>query len=89
MPQRGLRLEVVSWSGNGQPGVGRQVVAHTSGELGMRVQPRPCGRSTERNLTETRHRILDPGDPLPDLCCIAGELLAERHRNGIHEVRSS
>ena len=83
-----LRLEVVGGRGDGEPGVGGEVVAHACGELRMRVQPRPGGRAAERDLAEARHGVLDPSDPLPDLRRIAGELLAERHGHGVHEVRA-
>ena len=72
----------------GETGVGGEVVAHACGELRVRVQARPGGRPAERDLAETRHGVLDPSDPLSDLRRIAGELLAERHGHGVHEVRA-
>ena len=65
----------------------REVVAHAGGELGVRVEPRAGRRAPERDLAEPRHRVLDPRDALTDLRRVPGELLAERHRDRVHEVR--
>ena len=56
-------------------------------ELGMGVQAGAGGGAAERDLAEPRHRVLDPRDPLAHLRRVAGELLAERHRDRVHHVR--
>ena len=53
----------------------------------MRVQAgADCG-APERNPPDTVEGRLDAGDSLPDLGRVAPELLAERHGDGVHQVR--
>ena len=56
------------------------------GEVGMGVQPGAHGGSTQRHLTDDRERGRDVRPCAADLLRIAGELLAQGHRNGIHQM---
>ena len=58
-------------------------------ELGMRVQPGADGGAAERDLAEPRQRVLDARDALAHLRRVAAELLAERDRHGVHQVRAA
>ena len=53
----------------------------------MGVQAGAGRGSAERDLAEPRHRVPNARDPLPDLGRIAAELLPERDRDGVHEMR--
>ena len=55
----------------------------------MRVQAGARGGPAERDLPQPRQRIRNAIAPLPDLRGVAGELLAQRHRDGVHQVRAS
>ena len=92
MPRRGRRAPPAPRSGRrarrSQTRVAREVFAHAGGELGMRVESCSGRGSTERNLPEAGHRVLYAGDSLPDLGRVAGEFLAERDRDRIHQVRA-
>ena len=61
--------------------------AHALGELGVRVQAGADRGAAERDLAEALQRGLDALDPLAHLRRVAAELLAERHRHGVHQVR--
>jgi hypothetical protein len=53
----------------------------------MRVQAGADGGAAERDLAEPLAAVADPLDPLAHLRRVAGELLAERDRHGVHQVR--
>ena len=72
-----------------QAGIGSQVLADAGGELGMRVEPGAGRGSTERDLAETRHRVAHASASLSHLGRIPSELLSERHRNGVHQMRAA
>ncbi len=52
----------------------------------MGVQPGPGRRSPERDLRDPRQGVGHARAAETDLCRVAGELLAEGHRDGVHEV---
>ena len=59
------------------------------GELGVRVQPVADGGAAERDLRDLRQRVAHAPRAEAHLRGVAGELLAERHRHGVHEVRAA
>ena len=63
-----------------------QPLAHAGGELGVGVEARPGRRAAERDLRHARQRVGDAGPAEADLRRVAGELLPERHRHGVHQV---
>ena len=83
----GLGLERIGGREDRQAGLRRQTLAHPLGELGMRVEPGAGGRAAERDLPDARQRRLDPRAALLDLGRVAGELLAERHGDRVHQMR--
>src|SRR5207248_6522248 len=85
---RRLRLERVGGRQNLEPRLLREAGAHALGELGMRVQPGADRRAAERDLPEVRQRRADAVVALADLGGIAAELLAERYRHRVHQMRT-
>ena len=59
------------------------------GELRVRVQPGAGRGPAERDLRDLRQRVLDAPAAEPDLRRVAGELLAERDRDRVHQVRAA
>src|SRR5205085_9951015 len=86
---RRLRLERVRRGGDRQPRLVRETSAHARSELRVRVQA--CARrgSSERNLAEALEGCADAVVSLADLRRVAAELLAERDRNRVHQVRAA
>jgi hypothetical protein len=54
----------------------------------MRVQAGADGRAAERDLPNAPERGLDPLGALAHLRRVAAELLAERHRHRVHQMRA-
>ena len=54
-----------------------------------RIEPRPYSRTTESELRQVRQRILDGLDAVLELCSVAAELLPQRQRCSVHEVRTT
>jgi hypothetical protein len=52
----------------------------------VRVETGPDRGSAERDLSDVRQRRLDPLAAEPHLRRVAAELLADRHRDGVHQV---
>src|SRR3954471_5259292 len=82
----GLTREGGGGRGEGEPGRGGDALADPGGQLGVGVQPCPDGGPAERELPNPAERRPDPLDPLVDLGGVAGELLAEGDRDGVHEM---
>jgi hypothetical protein len=55
----------------------------------MRVQARARRRAAQRDLRDARERCLHPLAAEADLRRIATELLAERDRHRVHQVRAA
>ncbi len=70
-----------------EAGLVREQLADARGELRMRVEAGAGRGAAERDLAEPRQRVADARDALAHLRCVAGELLAERDRDGVHPVR--
>ena len=87
---RRLRLERVGGRrdrrGRSRPS---EPLAHAGGEFGMRVQAGADRGAAERDLADAAERRLDARDPLAHLRGVAAELLAERDRDGVHQVRAA
>ena len=81
-----LRLEGVERRGDRQAGVGGELLAHLGGELRVGVQAGAGGGAAERDLADPPQRRLDPLDAEPHLRRVAAELLAEGHRDRVHQV---
>ena len=84
---RGLRLERICGRRDRQSGVPREQDTDARGELRMRVQTGARRRAAQRDLAEALERRADAVVPLPHLGRVAGELLTERHRHRVHQVR--
>ena len=84
-----LRLERVLGRADVEPRVGREPLAHLRRELRVRVEAGAGRGAAERDLRDLRQRVLDARAAEPDLRGVAGELLAERHRHGVHQVRAA
>src|SRR5215211_8904572 len=63
--------------------------AHALAELGMGVEPRPGRGPAEGDLRRAPERPLNPVAAEAHLRGVAGELLPERHRHGVHHVGAS
>ncbi len=86
----GLRLEaIVRRSDLLELRLGDQLAADAGGELRVRVQPGARGGAAERDLADVHERGLDALLAEADLRGVAGELLAERHGHGVHQVRAA
>ena len=59
------------------------------GELLVGVQPGAGRGAAERDLSDLRERVADPARAEPHLRGVAGELLPERDRNRVHQVRAA
>src|SRR6476619_8075243 len=55
----------------------------------MRVQARSGRGAAEWDLAESREDVPDARDALSDLRSLPGELLAEGHGHGVHQVRAA
>ena len=55
----------------------------------MRVNARTGGRSTECEFLQLSRNQTNALDALPDLCCVARELLTKSNGRRVHEVSSS
>src|SRR4051812_37250146 len=81
----GLRLERVGGRRDLQLGLPAEVAADLLGELRVRVEPGPRRGAAERDLAHVLERGHDALLPEADLRGVAGELLTERHGDGVHE----
>ena len=72
-----------------QAGLLLQARAHLLGEPRVGVQPRAGGGAPERDLPDVHERRLHALLAKRDLGGVAGELLAERDRHGVHQVRAA
>ncbi len=85
-----LRLERVDRRAQfGQPGLLDQHLDDLLAEPVGRVEPGADGRSADGQLAEPRQRGLHPLDAGLDLAGVAAELLAQRHRHRVHQVRAA
>ena len=84
-----LRLERVGRGRDGQAGVLGQQRTHALGELAVRVEAGAGGRAAEGQLPQPDGGVGDPVAPLADLGGVARELLAQRDRHGVHQVRAA
>ena len=72
-----------------RPVASAQLGAHARGELGMGVEAGAGGGAAERDLRDLRQRVADAPRAEPHLRRVAGELLAERDRDRVHQVRAA
>ena len=73
---------------NGSPS-GRRACGGAFGELGMRVQAGADGGAADREIVEPVERFAAARDTAVELAHVAGELLAQRQRRRILEMRAS
>ena len=71
-----------------EPGLLLQARADLLGELRVRVQAGAGGGAAERDLPDVHERRAHALLAERDLRGVAAELLAERHRDGVHQVRA-
>ena len=67
----------------------REPPADLRGELRVGVEAGAGRGAAERDLRDARQRVGDPRAAEADLRGVAGELLAERDRHGVHQVRAA
>ena len=84
-----LRLERILGGADLEPVSLGEQRAHALGELGVRVQAGAGGGAAERDLRHLRQRVAHAARAEADLRGVAGELLAERDRDGVHQVRAA
>ncbi len=72
---------------NGYPVSLASSAGHANGELGVCVQARADRRAAQGQLTQVRDRFLDVLEPVVQKLDPAGDLLAERERRRVHQVR--
>jgi hypothetical protein len=77
-----------SASRNGSPVRSSHQLDDPVDEPGRTVQAGAHRGPAERQLVDGVERLLHPRDPELDLPRVPGELLAERHRGGVHQVRA-
>ena len=82
----GLRLEAVGRRRDLEAAVAGELLADAVGELGVGVDAGAGRGAAERDLPDPAERAADPLGAEPDLGGEAGELLAERDRDGVHQV---
>ena len=85
---RALRLEVVARLGERQLGGRCQLRDHRRREPGRGVDAGADRGAAQGQLRHSGERRLEPLDAVADLRGVAGELLAQRHRRRVHEVRA-
>ena len=85
----GLRLEVVLRLGDRQLGLGGEQLDDLLRESERRVDAGPGGGAAQRNLGDAGECRLHALDAEAHLTGVAAELLAERDRGGVHEVRAA
>jgi hypothetical protein len=78
---------VVDGLGDGQAGAVGEQLDDALREADGRVDASADRCSPERHLGGAGERRFDALDAATDLCGVAAELLAERHRGGVHQVR--
>ena len=86
---RALRLEVVAGLGQRQARAGGELRDHAPTEAGRRVDAGADGRPAQRQLGDAREGGVQALDAEPHLRRVATELLAERDRRRVHEVRAA
>ena len=64
-----------------------QLGGHAHGELGVCVQARADGRAAQGQLAQMRDRLFDMLEPVVEKLDPARNLLAERQRSRVHQVR--
>ena len=69
-----------------EPGRLGELRAHALGELGVGVDPGAGRGAAERDLADAAERVADPGRAEADLRGVAVELLAQGHRDRVHQV---
>ena len=84
-----LRLERVLGLADVEAGRLDQVRPHPGGELLVGVQSGTGRGPAQRDLRDLRQRAAHPARAEADLRGVAGELLPERHRDGVHQVRAT
>ena len=85
----GLRLEGVLGGADVQPRRVGEQRAHLLGEVRVRVEAGAGRRAAERDLGDVGQRVAHALGAEPDLRGVARELLPERHRDGVHQVRAA
>ena len=85
----GQRLELVLSRHKGQPRELGDVTRHDHVVTLRRVDTRAHGRATERQLAEVRQGVAECAEAMIELCSIARELLSERQRRSVHQVRTA
>ena len=82
----GLGLEVVVRLAQRDAGLLGQLGGHRRGEPGRGVEAGAGGRAAQRQLGGALGGVQHPGPAQLDLAGVAGELLAEGDRHGVHQV---
>ena len=72
-----------------QAGALREARDHLAGKALRRVDAGADRGAAQRQHAQTRQRVTQARDPVVDLRRVPTELLAERHRRRIHEVRAA
>ena len=80
---------MVSGFGNWQAGVFSQKADYLLREALRGIDTGSGRRSTLRNFCHSRKGRIDSLNAVADLCGVAGKLLAEGYRGGIHQVGTS
>src|SRR5688572_6111461 len=82
------RRKLVCSGNEGKLKLAAQIRADLGSEVGMGIQPGPHRRAPDRELIESRLRRIDRLGSMLELSHVAGELLSERQRRGVLQVRA-
>ena len=82
------RFDEVGRGDQRQPGDARQLAAHRFGVARRRVDAGADRRRAHVDLADQRLRLAEPVDVLEHRVAERGELLAERHRHGVLQLRA-
>src|SRR5882762_4423182 len=83
------RLEFVARRNEGQPGRFSQLLGDARAEFGMSVEPRAHRGAAQGELAQVRERGANMGNAVVQLRHPAGDLLPERERSGVLQVRAA
>ena len=90
-PDSSTSASRLAWASNGsaggampEPGLAHEQLAHALGELRVGVEPGARRGAAERDLPDVHERGIDALTSQAHLRGVAGELLAERDRHGVH-----
>ena len=83
------RLELVRRRDERQSGMGGDFSGHPGAKFRMRIESRADRRAALRQLEHVRQRRLDVLSRMSELCGVAGELLTQRQRRRILQMRAA